>query len=108
SVNGIKPAPFQGVYSVTKAGVIAMTKSFAKELARYGIRVNALLPGLTDTKFSSALTNNENILKMVLSSIPLGRIARPEEMAGVAVFLLSDHASYVTGSTYVVDGGMLA
>jgi len=108
SVNGIRPAPYQGVYSTTKAGVIAMTKSFAKELARYGIRVNALLPGLTDTKFSSALTNNENILKMVLSSIPLGRIARPEEMAGVVVYLLSDHASYVTGSTYVVDGGMLS
>jgi NAD(P)-dependent dehydrogenase (short-subunit alcohol dehydrogenase family) len=108
SVNGVRPAPFQGIYSITKAGIIAMTKAFAKELAPYRIRVNALLPGLTDTKFSAALTQNKDILKMVLPNIPLGRIARPEEMAGAVLYLVSDAASYTTGSCLTVDGGMLA
>ncbi|HNU91758.1 MAG TPA: SDR family oxidoreductase [Spirochaetota bacterium] len=108
SVNGIKPAPFQGIYSMTKAGVIALTKSFAKELAPFNIRVNALLPGLTDTKFSAALTSNKDILNLVLPSIPMGRVARPEEMAGAVLYLISDMASYTTGATIVVDGGMLA
>ena len=108
SVNGVRPAPFQGIYSITKAGVIAMTKSFAKELAQYHIRVNALLPGLTDTKFASALTQNPDILKAVLPGIPMGRIAKPEEMAGAVLYLVSDAASYTTGICLNVDGGMLA
>jgi NAD(P)-dependent dehydrogenase (short-subunit alcohol dehydrogenase family) len=108
SVNGVRPAPFQGIYSITKAGIIAMTKAFAKELAPCHIRVNALLPGLTDTKFSAALTGNPEILKMVLPTIPLGRVARPEEMAGAVLYLVSDAASYTTGSCLTVDGGMLA
>jgi NAD(P)-dependent dehydrogenase (short-subunit alcohol dehydrogenase family) len=108
SVNGVCPAPFQGIYSITKAGIIAMTKSFAKELAPYHIRVNALLPGLTDTKFSSALTQNPDILKAVLPMIPMGRIAKPEEMAGAVLYLVSDTASYTTGICLAVDGGMLA
>jgi NAD(P)-dependent dehydrogenase (short-subunit alcohol dehydrogenase family) len=108
SVNGVRPAPFQGVYSITKAGIIAMTQSFAKELAPYHIRVNALLPGLTDTKFSAALTQNPDILNVVLPTIPLGRIAKPEEMAGAVLYLVSDAASYTTGICLTVDGGMLA
>jgi NAD(P)-dependent dehydrogenase (short-subunit alcohol dehydrogenase family) len=108
SVNGVRPAPFQGIYSITKAGIIAMTKSFAKELAPDRIRVNALLPGLTDTKFSAALTQTPDILKMVLATIPMGRIARPEEMAGAVLYLVSDAASYTTGMCLTVDGGMLA
>ena len=108
SVNAVRPGPKQGIYSITKAGIIAMTKAFAKELAPYRIRVNALLPGLTDTKFSAALTQNQDILKMVLPTIPLGRIARPEEMAGAVLYLVSDAASYTTGSCLTVDGGMLA
>lgn len=107
SVNGVRPAPFQGVYSITKAGIIAMTKSFAKELAPQHIRVNALLPGLTDTKFTAAL-QNPDILKMVLPMIPLGRMAKPEEMAGAVLYLVSDAASYTTGICLTVDGGMLA
>ena len=107
SVNGVRPAPFQGVYSITKAGIIAMTKSFAKELASQHIRVNALLPGLTDTKFTAAL-QNPDILKMVLPTIPMGRMARPEEMAGAVLYLVSDAASYTTGICLTVDGGMLA
>ncbi|MDD5711642.1 MAG: SDR family oxidoreductase [Smithellaceae bacterium] len=108
SVNGIKPAPLQGIYSITKAGVIAMTQAFAKELASYNIRVNALLPGLTDTKFAAALTQNEQILNMVLPTIPMGRIAKPQEMAGAVLYLCSDAASYTTGTCVVCDGGMLA
>jgi NAD(P)-dependent dehydrogenase (short-subunit alcohol dehydrogenase family) len=108
SVSGVHPAPFQGIYSITKAGIIAMTQSFAKELAPSHIRVNAILPGLTETKFSAALTQNPDILKMVLPTIPMGRIAKPEEMAGAVLYLVSDAASSTTGICLAVDGGMLA
>ncbi|MGE4518606.1 MAG: SDR family oxidoreductase [Desulfobacteraceae bacterium] len=108
SVNGIRPAPFQGIYSVSKAALIALTKAFAKELAPYKIRVNALLPGLTDTKFASALTQDENLKGMIVSQIPLGRVAEPEDMAGAVLYLVSDAASYTTGSLLVCDGGMIA
>ncbi|MBP8986720.1 MAG: SDR family oxidoreductase, partial [Spirochaetes bacterium] len=108
SINGIRPAPFQGIYSMTKAGVIAMTKSFAKELAPFNVRVNAILPGLTDTKFSSVMTQNEEILKLILPTIPMKRVANPDEMVGAVVYLVSDAASYTTGATIVIDGGALA
>ena len=85
-----------------------MTQAFAKELGGDNIRVNALLPGLTDTKFASAVTQNEELMKIVLPQIPLGRIAQPSEMSGMVLFLVSDAASYVTGSTFTVDGGVLA
>jgi NAD(P)-dependent dehydrogenase (short-subunit alcohol dehydrogenase family) len=85
-----------------------MTQAFAKELGRDNIRVNALLPGLTDTKFASALTQNEELMQKVLLQIPLGRIAQPSEMSGMVLFLVSAAASYITGSTFTVDGGMLA
>jgi NAD(P)-dependent dehydrogenase (short-subunit alcohol dehydrogenase family) len=84
-----------------------MTKSFAKELAPYHIRVNALLPGLTETKFTAVL-REPNVLKMVLPMIPMGRMAKPEEMTGAVLYLVSDAASYTTGSCLTVDGGMLA
>jgi len=108
SVNGISPAQMQGIYSVTKAAVINMTKAFAKDCASFGIRCNALLPGLTDTKFASALTSNEAILKHALQIIPLNRVADPKEMAGAVLYLASDASSYTTGTTLTVDGGMLA
>ena len=85
-----------------------MTQAFAKELGRDNIRVNAVLPGLTDTKFASALTQNEELMRNVLQKIPLGRIAKPSEMSGMILFLVSSAASYITGSTFTVDGGMLA
>ena len=107
SVNGVRPAPTLGVYSITKAGIIAMTKSFAKELAPYHIRVNALLPGLTETKFTAVLREPQ-MLKMILPMIPMGRMAKPEEMAGAVLYLVSDAASYTTGICLTVDGGMLA
>ncbi len=108
SVNGVSPAQLQGIYSVTKAAVISMTKAFAKDCASFGIRCNALLPGLTDTKFASALTSNAAILKHALQIIPLNRVADPSEMAGAVLYLASDASSYTTGTTLTVDGGMLA
>ncbi|WP_395343616.1 SDR family oxidoreductase [Ningiella sp. W23] len=108
SVNGIRPGDMQGIYSITKAAVISMTQSFAKECGKHNIRVNALLPGLTDTKFASALTTNDNILQTALKQIPLGRVADPDEMAGTVLYLVSDASSYTTGASVIVDGGMLA
>lgn len=108
SINGISPPAMQGIYSITKAGLIAMTKSFAKELAPFGIRVNALAPGLTDTKFASAMTKDEKILKNIMPLIPLQRIAEPEEMAGAVLYFASSASSYTTGSVLIVDGGMIA
>ena len=98
----------QGVYSITKAAVIAMTKSFAKELAPFRVRVNALLPGITETKVSAAMTQNPDLMKVILPSVPMGRVAEPDEMAGAVLYLVTEASSYVTGSTLVVDGGMLA
>ncbi len=108
SVNGLVAGDKQGIYSITKAAVISMTKAFAKECGPLNIRVNALLPGLTDTKFASALTSNETVLNMALEAIPLGRMADPDEMAGTVLYLVSDASSYTTGACVLVDGGMLA
>jgi NAD(P)-dependent dehydrogenase (short-subunit alcohol dehydrogenase family) len=108
SVNARRAAFGQLVYSMTKAGIVNMTEGFAKELAAHGIRVNAILPGLTDTKFASALTGNPQILDMMLRMIPLARVAQPDEIAPMALFLASPAANYITGSVFAVDGGYLA
>ncbi|MFI8740471.1 SDR family oxidoreductase [Stutzerimonas zhaodongensis] len=108
SINGVTPGNFQGIYSVTKAAVINMTKAFAKECAPQGIRCNALLPGLTDTKFASALVKNDSIREEALRHIPLHRVADPSEMAGAVLYLASDASSYTTGLSLNVDGGYLA
>jgi len=105
SVNGLKPGYKQGIYSITKAAVINMTKSFAKECAPLNIRVNAILPGLTKTKFAGALFENEDMHKMAMAEIPMSRHAEPDEMAGTVLYLVSDASSYTTGECIVVDGG---
>lgn len=106
SINGLQPGPMQGIYSITKAAVINMTKSFAKECAPLGIRCNALLPGLTKTKFAGALFAADEIYKTAVAGIPMGRHAEPQEMAGTVLYLVSDASSFVTGECIVVDGGM--
>ena len=107
SVNGVTPGAQQGIYSITKAAVISMTKAFARECAPQKVRVNALLPGATDTKFASALFHNPVILEQALSRIPMHRVAKPSEMAGAVLYLASDAASYTTGAALNVDGGYL-
>jgi NAD(P)-dependent dehydrogenase (short-subunit alcohol dehydrogenase family) len=90
SINALQPGPMQGIYSITKAAVVSMTKAFAKECAPLGIRCNALLPGLTKTKFAGALFEHEEIYRAAMEKIPMGRHAEPEEMAGTVLYLVSD------------------
>jgi NAD(P)-dependent dehydrogenase (short-subunit alcohol dehydrogenase family) len=108
SINGVRPIPMQGIYSITKAALITMTKAFAKELGPKNIRVNALLPGLTQTHFSQVLIETESIYNIAIQQIPLGRHAQPSEMAGAVLYLVSDAASFTTGTCIVCDGGNLA
>lgn len=108
SINGRRAAPGQGVYSLTKAAILSMTEGFAKELAPHKIRVNAVMPGLTDTKFAGALTQNDALLKQLLRMIPMGRVAQPGEIAPMIAFLCTPAASYITGGSFAVDGGFLA
>jgi dehydrogenase/reductase SDR family protein 4 len=102
---GFCPTPFLGVYSVSKAAVNMLTKVFAQEWGSRGIRVNCIAPGLVKTHFSQALWGNEAILNTALTSIPLGRMAEPEEIVGLAIFLASEASSYVTGQIFLIDGG---
>ena len=105
SINAVQPGPMQGIYSITKAAVVNMTKAFAKECAPLGIRCNAILPGLTKTKFAGALFEHEDIYRVAMEKIPMGRHAEPEEMAGTVLYLVSDASSYTTGECILVDGG---
>ena len=105
SINALKPGLMQGIYSISKAAVVNMTQAFAKECGRHNIRVNALLPGLTKTKFAGALFSNEEMYKNAIKTIPLHRHAVPDEMAGTVLYLASDASSYTTGECIVVDGG---
>jgi NAD(P)-dependent dehydrogenase (short-subunit alcohol dehydrogenase family) len=105
SVQGLGASMAQGVYGMSKAAVISMTKTLAVELGPLGIRVNAVAPGLVQTKFASAIVNNEDLVQRVIDKTPLGRYAQPEEIAPAALYLASDAAAYVTGHTLVIDGG---
>jgi NAD(P)-dependent dehydrogenase (short-subunit alcohol dehydrogenase family) len=105
SVAGISP-DILPVYSISKAGVIMATKVMAQQWAIYNIRVNAIAPSLTKTKFSEPLWSNPDILNVVMSRTPLGRPAEPDEMVGAAIFLASDTSSYITGQIIAIDGGV--
>ena len=106
SINALQPGPMQGIYSITKAAVVNMTKAFAKECGGLGIRVNALQPGLTKTQFAGALFSNQDIYQTAISTIPMKRHAEPHEMAGTVLYLVSDASSYTNGECIVVDGGL--
>ncbi|MCH8126971.1 glucose 1-dehydrogenase [candidate division KSB1 bacterium] len=107
SVAGKKPQPGMGVYCLTKAAVIMLTEILAVELASDNIQVNAIAPGFIKTRFSQAIWDNEKFSEQVTKSIPQKRFATVEELLGIALYLASDASSYTTGSTFVVDGGML-
>ncbi len=105
SIEGITPGSGLGLYSVSKAALIALTKVLAKEWGPDNIRVNVICPGLIKTKFSEALTKNEKILKHILAKQALPQVAAPEDIAGLALFLASEAASFCTGSVFTADGG---
>ncbi len=104
SVSGIMGMSRQTNYAASKAGVIGFTKSLAKEVAPYNIRVNAVAPGFIETDMLKVL--KEEYKSQIIKHIPLSRLGRPEEVARIVKFLISDDASYITGQTIVIDGGM--
>ena len=107
SVEGLHPGFGLGLYSMSKAAVVMLSKNQAKEWGKYGIRSNVICPGLVKTKLSEALWSNEKMLDQLNAHLPLGRIAHPDEMTGLAVLLASPAGAYMTGGVYVNDGGYL-
>jgi NAD(P)-dependent dehydrogenase (short-subunit alcohol dehydrogenase family) len=107
SIAGIDPLMGMGVYGVSKAGVLMLTKVLAAELAESCIQVNAIAPGFVKTRFSSVLWQTPQIYEATLKTIPQGRMADAGELAGIAVYLASPASSFTTGAVFVVDGGQL-
>ncbi|WP_339660394.1 glucose 1-dehydrogenase [uncultured Polaribacter sp.] len=107
SVEALTPGFGLGIYSTSKAAILMLTKNQAKEWGRYGVRANAICPGLIKTKFSAALWTNEKMLNKLERSIPSGRMGMPEEIVGLACLLASDAGNYMTGGVYTADGGYM-
>jgi NAD(P)-dependent dehydrogenase (short-subunit alcohol dehydrogenase family) len=107
SVEGLKPTFGLGLYAISKAALIMLTKSQANEWGRKNIRSNAICPGLIQTKFSSAIWQNQEALDAFVKHLPTRRMAQPDEMAGLAVYLASSQSSYTTGGVYTSDGGYM-
>jgi NAD(P)-dependent dehydrogenase (short-subunit alcohol dehydrogenase family) len=105
---GVEPGTGAGAYSISKAGIIMMTRQMALELAPSGIRVNALAPGIVKTDFNKELWQTPDAAKQLARSVPLGRLAEPEDVARAALFLASEDSSYITGAVIPIDGGWQA
>lgn len=106
SIEGLTPGLGLGLYSISKAALIAATKVLAREWGADGIRVNVICPGLVKTKFSEALTSNDRIMKMVMAKQALPILAEPGDISGLAIYLASDAARFSTGGVFVLDGGL--
>ncbi len=107
SVEALHPGSGLGLYSASKAALVMLTKNQAKEWGQYGVRSNALCPGLIKTKFSAALWQNEKMLQKLEKSIPAGRMGMPNEMNGIVGLLASSAGAYMTGGVYTADGGYM-
>jgi dehydrogenase/reductase SDR family protein 4 len=105
SVGGLRPEPGLGIYSMSKASLISLTKVMAKEWGDDNIRVNAICPGLIKTKFSEALWSNDKIMGMMMKMLPIKRVGTSEEIAALGLYLASDASAYCTGSVFTADGG---
>ncbi len=105
SIGGLSPEAMLGIYSVSKAAIISLTKVMAKEWGPDGIRTNVICPGLIKTKFSEALWSNEKILHSVMRQQPLAMLAEPDDIAGLALLLASDAGVFCNGGVYTADGG---
>lgn len=108
SLAASRSAPAMGIYGIAKAGIEMMTKVLAQELAVFNIQVNAVAPGMVRTKFSEPFWSNEDFYQLIVKTIPMGRIAEPEDVAHPVLFLCSDGAGFITGQTIGVDGGASA
>jgi len=107
-VAGLTGSPALAAYGASKAALVSLTKTLAIEWGSAGVRVNALCPGWTATDLNRDLWSNEQASAALMTRVPMGRWAKPEEMVGPAVFLASDASSYVTGQVLVADGGQTA
>lgn len=105
SIGGVSPEPGLGIYSVSKAALISLTQVLAKEWGKDNIRANVICPGLIKTDFSSALWQNEQILKHMMRYQALARLAEPDDIASLALFLAADSSAFCTGGVYMADGG---
>lgn len=105
SIAGLKPGAMMGVYSVSKAAVLMMTQALAVELGADNIQVNAIAPGFIKTKFSAALWGNPAIHDSLVQKTPAGRMAEPEELTGIALYLASAASNFTTGAVFTIDGG---
>lgn len=104
SIVALLSMPGQAIYAMTKAGLVSLTKAFAKEYGPQGIRVNAILPGVVETRFAQALVDDPGVQKWA-SRLPIPRFGQPADMVGGVLFLVSDQAAFTTGTTLVMDGG---
>ncbi len=106
SVAGLRPSPGMGLYGIGKAALIQLTRQLALELGSANIQVNAIAPGIIETRFSQVLWQTPQISEPVLAHLPLGKFGQPQDVAGLALYLASPAADYVTGAVFCVDGGL--